>query len=81
MKLTNYLNKLAKNTDEALTKHNPALYLECHIRMSALMDIFEPEELCAMLGDDSETFAMLSLKMMITPLSEIKKWVGESEEL
>lgn len=81
MKLTKFLTELNQEVKEARDSKNPGIALICHLKMNALTDIFEPEELYSLLGDDKRLFLETSLLILTLPMEKIDEWADESEEL
>lgn len=81
MKLTKFLTDLNKEVKEASRSKNPGIAVICHLKMNALMDIFEPEELYSLLGDDKKLFLETSLLILTLPMEKLENWLDESEEL
>lgn len=80
MKLTKFLTKLNEEVREASRSKNLSLACNCYLKMNALMDIFEPEELYSLLGDDKGLFLETSLLILTLPMEKNDKWVEESED-
>lgn len=81
MKLTKFLTKLNEDAKEALSSKDPGIAIICHLKMNALVDIFEPEELFSLLGDDKKLFLETTLLILTLPMDRVENWLDESEEL